>query len=30
MFKFYVYASKINLRSWRKGERERQINVERE
>jgi len=21
MFKFYVYASKINLRRWRKGER---------
>ena len=42
MFKFYVYASKINLSSWRKGERETdkcrermtekegQINVERE
>ena len=23
MFKFYVYASKNNLRRWRKGERER-------
>ena len=26
MFKFNVYASKNNLRRWRKGEREREIN----
>jgi len=29
MFKFYVYASKNNLRRWRKGVRERDRGRER-